>query len=240
VALPRGGTEMPKSSLSDRYGSTVVDVYQPIRPVVRLAMGVAIVAAVAAQLQWLHANGLLRTVNYFSFFTIDSNILAAVVLLAIELPSDTLPGRAARWLRGPMTLYMTMTGIIYAVLLAPIAADVSTQLDWVNTVVHVVGPIVVVADWFLAPPERRPSRTDAAWWLVFPVVWLGYSLVRGAIVDWYPYPFMDPRDGVEHAAGSWGAVIVTIAILTMFVIALALAIQWVTARARTDGARHVP
>lgn len=203
-------------------------------------MGIAIVAAVAAQLQWLHAHGLLRTVNYFSFFTIDSNIMAALVLLAIEFPAATLPGRVARWLRGPMTLYMTMTGIIYAVLLAPIAADVSTQLDWVNSVVHVVGPIVVIADWFLAPPEPRPSPVDAAWWLVFPVVWLGYSLIRGSIVDWYPYPFMDPRDGVEHAAGSWPAVIVTILILTVFVIALAAAIQWLTTRVPGSDRESVP
>jgi hypothetical protein len=54
--------------------------------------------------------------------------------------------------------------------------------------------------------------------------------VRGAAVDWYPYPFMDPRDGVEHAAGSWGAVVVTILILSLFVAALALAIQWLTVR----------
>ena len=44
---------------------------------------------------------------------------------------------------------------------------------------------------------------------------------------------MDPRDGVEHAAGSWGAAIVTILILTVFVVALALAIQWLTSKLRT-------
>jgi hypothetical protein len=208
----------------------VGEIYRPARPVVRLVMGMAIAAAIAAQMQYLHAHDILRTANFFSFFTIDSNILAVITLIGLEFAGDTVPGWLARQIRGAVTLYMAMTGIIYAVLLAPVAADVSTQLDWVNTVVHIAGPIVVVADWFLAPPDPAPSRNDALWWLVFPFVWLGYSLVRGAAVDWYPYPFMDPRDGVEHAAGSWGAVVVTILLLTVFVIALALAIQWLTAR----------
>jgi hypothetical protein len=195
-------------------------------------MGLAIVAAIAGQMQALSTTGQLRRVNFFSFFTIDANVLAVVALIGLEFGGATLPGRLARWLRGATTLYMAMTGIIYAVLLAPIAADVSTQLDWVNTVVHVAAPIVVVADWFLAPPDPAPSRASALWWLTFPLAWLGYTVVRGAIVDWYPYPFIDPRDGVEHAAGSWGAVIVTTVVLTAFVIALALAIVWLTAKRR--------
>ncbi|HWZ84284.1 MAG TPA: Pr6Pr family membrane protein [Terriglobales bacterium] len=30
-------------------------------------------------------------------------------------------------------------------------------------------------------------------WLVFPAAYCGYSLVRGALVGWYLYPFLDPR-----------------------------------------------
>jgi hypothetical protein len=193
-------------------------------------MAVAIVAAIGAQIQYLVVHDLFKPVNFFSFFTIDSNVLAVLTLLGLEFGASTAPGRFARWARGGTTLYMTMTGIIYAVLLAPISADVSTQLDWVNSVVHVIGPIVVLADWFLWPPDRAPSIREAACWLVFPIVWLAYSIVRGSIVDWYPYPFMDPRDGVEHAAGSWAAVGTTIAVLTVFVIVLALAIRWLTTK----------
>lgn len=190
----------------------------------------AIVAAVAAQLQYLADEGLLRTVNFFSFFTIQSNVLAVVLLLGLEIDVDTPLGRFARWARGGVTLYMTMTGAIYAVLLAPVAADVSTQLDWVNTIVHIVAPIVVFADWVLGPIEPAPTWRTALWWLAFPVAWLGYTVVRGLAVDWYPYPFIDPRDGVEHAAGSWPAVIVTTLVLSAVVAVLALALAWIAAR----------
>ena len=30
-------------------------------------------------------------------------------------------------------------------------------------------------------------------WLVFPLGYTAYTLARGPVVDWYPYPFLDPR-----------------------------------------------
>jgi hypothetical protein len=30
--------------------------------------------------------------------------------------------------------------------------------------------------------------------MAFPLVWLAYTLVRGPIVDWYPYPFLNPAN----------------------------------------------
>lgn len=27
--------------------------------------------------------------------------------------------------------------------------------------------------------------------LLFPALWFGYTLIRGAIWHWYPYPFLD-------------------------------------------------
>jgi len=195
--------------------------------IIRVATGVAIVAAVAGQLQYLADADLLRTVNFFSFFTIQSNILACLVLLGLDADPTTPLGRFARGARGVATLAMTMTGIIYAVLLAPIAADVSTQLDWVNLVVHVVAPIVVLVDWLVAPPTT--SSRAVLGWLAFPVAWIAYTIVRGLVADWYPYPFIDPRPEVANAAGSWGAVVVTIAILTVAVVGLAFALRWIAA-----------
>lgn len=192
-----------------------------------MATGIAIAAAVAGQLQYLADADLLRPVNFFSFFTIQSNILACLVLLGRDTEPGLPLGRFALVARGTATLAMTMTGIIYAVLLAPIAADVSTQLDWVNLVVHIAAPIVVVVDWIVFPPATVPQVRSALWWLGFPVAWIVYTVVRGLIVDWYPYPFIDPRPEVANAAGSWGAVVLTIAILTVAVVGLAWALRWI-------------
>ncbi len=160
-------------------------------------------------------------VNFFSFFTIESNILAIVVLLI----GGALDPAGARWarLRGAATLYMVITGIVYAVLLAN--ADVGLIAAWVNSVLHQVTPIVLLADWILFPPwPRADRRTTAYWrplaWLAFPLVYFAYSLSRGAAVDWYPYPFLDPR-----YSGGYGRVALYAVVLTVVFALLALAVS---------------
>ena len=91
---------------------------------------------------------------------------------------------------------MVVTGLVYAVLLAPASADVGLTEPWVDAVVHEVAPVLVLLDWLVDPPGRRLSvRAGRARWLIFPAVYLVYSLVRGPIADWYPYPFLDPDHG---------------------------------------------
>jgi hypothetical protein len=226
--------------MSDERSTSHPLIRPDVRSIVRLAVSMAVVAAIAAQLQFLADNDLLRTVNFFSFFTVDSNMLAALVFVGLEFDGASPLGWAARRCRGAATLYMTMTGIIYAVLLAPIAADVSTQLDWVNAVLHIIVPIWAIVDWVTDPPWPAPGRRTVLWWLSFPVAWITYTVIRGNIVDWYPYPFLDPRDEVEHAAGSWPAVIITTLLLTVAVVGLGLGLAWLARRrvAPVSGRTH--
>ncbi|WP_280268343.1 Pr6Pr family membrane protein [Nocardia wallacei] len=127
--------------------------------------------------------------NFLSYFTIESNILGVVVLLVGGLrdPGDR------RWqlVRGASALYLLITGVVYAVLLANI--DVMLTDKWINDILHRVLPIVLVADWLLVPARLGVTGRLIGGWLIYPAVYGVYSLVRGAIVDWYPYPFLDPR-----------------------------------------------
>ena len=150
----------------------------------RRALAVVILAAVGIQF-WTGTTGTpgFRGDNFFSFFTIQSNLIAAAVLLARRNDS----------LRGAATLYLIITGVVYATLLSGLERTLQTPLPWVNFVLHRLSPVALVIDWLAAPP-RRPLRFRAALlWLVYPLLYLGYSLVRGASVGWYPYPFLDPR-----------------------------------------------
>ncbi len=217
-------TSTPDGSLD-----LAVAPYRPLRPWFRLVTALAIVVAIAAQCQRLSSDGVFKPVNVFSFFTIQSKILTVFVLLGLESRTDSAVHRLARSIRPGVVLYMAMTGVIYAVLLAPASADVGLTAKWVDTIVHVVAPIVIVGDWFLSPPSRRPGVADICKWLAFPVAWLAYSLVRGSIVDWYPYPFLDPRPG-HHAAGSWGVVSLMVAVIAVAVLAFAWVLVRITPR----------
>jgi hypothetical protein len=184
-----------------------------------LVTGVAIIVALTAQFQLAITRGNFDKLNFFSYFTVESNIAAAFVLLVLEFRPESSLRRFAIIIRPAVTLYMTMTGVIYAVLLAPASADVGLTAQWVDVIVHELGPLIVFVDWILAPPERRPVLRDVPPWLIFPVVYVVYSLIRGPIADWYPYPFLDP-----NLDGGAGKVAIMIVVLVPCVVLLAIAL----------------
>ncbi|WP_088291890.1 Pr6Pr family membrane protein [Bacillus mycoides] len=135
-------------------------------------------------------------VNFFSYFTIESNILVAVILLLSSLGTATL-GRSEQFgvLRGAATVYILTTGLIYFLLLRGLEESLQTPIPWVNTVLHYIMPLAMILDWVINPPTKTITWKQAASWLVFPLLYVVYSLIRGPFVNWYPYPFLDPRIG---------------------------------------------
>jgi hypothetical protein len=159
---------------------------------VRLAFGVLILGAILIQLI-KSINNDWSTSNFFSFFTIQSNLLVAVLLIVIgAYVLLEKSGRTIAYLRGALTLYMTMTGIIYVLLLSGYEHDLQTTIPFVNIMLHYVAPAYVLLDWLIFPPKKKLSLQPALLWLIYPLFYLAYSLVRGAITDWYPYPFINP------------------------------------------------
>lgn len=187
--------------------------------VLRVGFGALGLAAVIYQLG-IQINAGSPVTNFLSFFTIESNILAGVVLLVSGLLP--LEKRPASWdnLRGATTLYMVATGIVYNTLLLDV--DVGNLASWVNNVTHRVMPLVMLADWLIAPPRDRIERRSTLLWLIFPLVYCAYSLIRGPLVDFYPYPFIDPR-----LDGGYGKVVISVVGLTVAFGLLALLIAWV-------------
>jgi hypothetical protein len=153
--------------------------------------GVAVVA-IAVQLSDLAGKGVLNPVNYFSYFTIDSNLIAAAILLVGATNASRSSARLDLF-RGGAVVYMSITGIVFTLLLSN--TDVDTAIPWVNTVVHELMPLVILADWLVTPPVTRLRLQDGLLWLSFPLVWIIYTLIRGSIVNLYPYPFLNPANG---------------------------------------------
>lgn len=158
-------------------------------------IGFALLTAVAIAYQFVLRAGMgaFDPVNFFSFFTIESNLVAATVLLLGGLRPDLEERGAWQLIRGAAVVYMTTTGIVYGLLLTGYTEALQTATPWVNTVLHRLIPLVAVADWLLLPPPDRIPLRRAALWVIYPLAYLAYSLVRGPLVGWYPYPFLDPR-----------------------------------------------
>jgi hypothetical protein len=169
--------------------------------------------------------------NFFSYFTILSNILADGVLVVYGVfPSIARRGDV---LRGAAALYIAITGVLYNVLLRDI--DVATSEAWLNEVLHVVIPIVMALDWLIVAQVRIVDRRTSLYWLSFPLAYLAYSLIRGPIVNWYPYPFIDPRlgGGYWRVAG-YGVV------LAIVMAALSVGFAYLGARLSRAGAPGAP
>jgi hypothetical protein len=167
----------------------------------RAFFGALGVAAIVAQLADLAGRGVLNPVNFFSYFTILSNSFAVVVLLAGATLWRTQRSPKVDMLRGAAVLYMTVTLIVFALLLS--GTDVDTAIPWVNAVVHQLLPVVMIVDWLIDPPVTRLTVRQGLAWLIPPLVWIVYTMIRGPIAGWYPYPFLDP------ANGGYGSVAVT-------------------------------
>lgn len=157
----------------------------------RLFFGLLTLGAIVAQLT-VQIRLRFSLVNFFSYFTNLSNILAAVVLLtgAIALLTHREPAATTDTIRGAVVAAMAVVGIVFGALLRDV--DLGSLMPWVNVVLHYIMPVVMVADWLILPPRSRLSTRQLAYWLIFPAVYLVYTLVRGARVGFYPYPFLNP------------------------------------------------
>ena len=130
-----------------------------------------------------------RLIRVASFFTIQSNVLSLIVAAQLAR-NPQRDGRLWRVVRLDALLGIAVTGIVYATVLAPIHEPKGWQETSTNAVVHYVMPIGIVLGWLLFGPRPRIELRIVGLALGWPLAWLWYTLVRGAIWHWYPYPFL--------------------------------------------------
>ena len=218
-------------------------------PFVRLAAAILGAAAIIRQLSLSIGNALvadtpwaahLPTVitNFFSYFTILSNLIAVVALviggvwmLRTRRSASVEPAWLATLLACAST-YMIVTGIVYNLLLRNIPIAGISDV-WTNETLHVVIPIVMLADVLFAPRRRALPWGAMFIAVAFPIVWAVYTLIRANFIIgpahgspwWYPYPFLDP-----HLQDGYLGVALYIVGIAVAIIAVAALVVWVGRR----------
>jgi hypothetical protein len=151
--------------------------------------GVALTVVSAVHSPGHFPTGTERGFNTFAFFTIQANLLvgATTLLLAIRLDRSSLVFGTFRVIG---LVAITVTGIVYHVALSGLLT-LAGYHQLANQLVHTVVPVLAVIGWLVAGP--RGQVTARAVWLspLYPLAWLAFTLIRGAVIDWYPYPFVD-------------------------------------------------
>lgn len=234
----------PSPQYSERMNSRV---WAATWASLRLLGAAAVVAAVVGQLirtvtVTQDSGGDVATVvvNFFSFFTILSNVAACVTLVigaVLFFARGRREAQEPRWfaiLLVSVTSYMLITGIVYNTLLRHIQLPQGETVGWSNEILHVWMPLFLLLDLLFAPRRRR-LEFSAVWAVVaFPIVWVVYTLVRAPLVisprtgepGWYPYPFLDPAT----SAGGWWSVAGYVVVIALVIIALGFFAVWVGRR----------
>lgn len=140
-----------------------------------------------------HPDGLAGVVSRLgdtaSYFTIWSNVVVAVTMtLLARQPVRATP--LLRVLRLDSILMITITAIVYAVLLAP-STEVVGWSRLTDPILHQITPAVTVIVWVVFGPRGWINRRTLLPALIIPIVWVAWILLRGSVIDAYPYDFVN-------------------------------------------------
>ncbi|MFF4504745.1 Pr6Pr family membrane protein [Streptomyces sp. NPDC001401] len=179
--------------------AVVAPVHRPLAAVYRLLVALVAVAGVTIDLV------LGSPVHVLSYFTIQSNILLALVFTLAARRAWTARRPLPSALTGATLLYITIAGLVYHLLLTNTSSPFSmtggttppTGWQWIsNQILHTAVPIAALLDWLLLTAPGRLHLRQAPTWLLYPLAYLVFSLGRGELIlpgtpGRYLYPFLD-------------------------------------------------
>lgn len=148
--------------------------------------------------------------NQPAYFTVLSGLLVCVTsaMLAVR-PERTSQVFGSLRLAG--VVQMMITGLVFNILLRGDGALTGVSL-FNDQVLHVILPVLVPVVWLLCGPRGRVSGRVVLGATVVPLLWLAVTLIRGPILDWYPYDILD-----VPGLGAGGVAVYIVAILAAFV-----------------------
>ena len=156
--------------------------------------------------------------NFFGFFTILTNLLVATVLSSVAL------GRSSSWLASSVTqsgtaIYIAVVGVTYSLLLRSLWNPENFQ-KVADVILHDIVPIAYVLFWIFFVPKAGLRWKHSLVWLSYPVAYFAYAMVRGAVVGWYPYHFID-AGALGYSRALMNALILLVGFLAIGLLAVA-------------------
>ncbi|MFC4500719.1 MULTISPECIES: Pr6Pr family membrane protein [Streptomyces] len=197
-AIPRTHALLPSFVPAS---AVVPPVRRPLAAVLRLL--IAGTAAAGVTLALLLGSP-LRVLSHFS---VQSNLLLALVTLLSARRAwsarKPLPGT----LPGAALLYVTVAGLVHHLLPPTVSVTGSTTGGWhwlTNQLLHTATPLAAALDWLLLTPPARLRLRRTATWMLYPLTYLAFTLTRAELIPEgtpgrYLYPFLDAEaHGFRH------------------------------------------
>lgn len=129
-------------------------------------------------------------VRYFSFFTIQVNIFAAIALSAFAFKRGPDEWLVHPFVRSAIAVYIAVVGLVYGTVLRQLWQPQGWHL-FADTMLHYVMPLAYIAFWIAWVRKDGLRWYDPLLWLIYPAVYLVAILIRGKMSGFYPYYFID-------------------------------------------------
>jgi len=161
-------------------------------------------------------------IRFFSYFTIDSNLLVALCVAVIFLIPKTALGS---FFKRPsvitaITVYITVVALVYNTVLRSLSV-VSGWSMVLNELMHVIVPILFLIYWIYFVPKHQLKWKNIWTWLAFPLIYICFVLVRGYDANFYPYPFLNiTKLGLQQVM--MNCIFVTLLFLALFLAFVAI------------------
>ncbi|WP_426595466.1 Pr6Pr family membrane protein [Cellulomonas sp. McL0617] len=151
----------------------------------------ALAAITFVALFWTPSHGLRLDLEDYVYFTNQSNLLLAVVMLWGGIAVLARTTEPSPWLWGAVTLFLLITGLVSYLILdpAPPGQEVIALGLTHDQLVHRLTPIAAFVHFLLMVPHRRLRIRNATWWLAYPVAYCAFTTVRGVVSPGSPYPY---------------------------------------------------
>jgi hypothetical protein len=172
-------------------------------------------------------------VSFFSFFTVLTNTLAAVVL-TYELNSRASKGRdffLQPWVSSGIAVSIAVVGLAYSLLLRHLWQPQGWQF-LADELLHDVMPVLFLLYWWLCVPKGALRLKHIGIWVLYPLVYFTYALLRGHSLGVYQYPFIDvARLGYPQVFINAGGILVGFVLVSLVVVGLD---RWLGRRSSAD------
>jgi hypothetical protein len=161
-------------------------------------------------------------VSFFSYFTVLSNTLVATVLTCALTSRESAARRwfLQPWVSSGVAVSIAVVGLAYNILLRHLWHPEGWQ--WLaDELLHDVMPLLFLAWWWLCVPKGTLRLRHIALWVIYPLLYFAYALLRGHLLAVYPYPFIDvDKLGYPQVFVNAGGLLAGFVVIALLVIAL--------------------
>ncbi|WP_144887723.1 Pr6Pr family membrane protein [Lacibacter cauensis] len=129
-------------------------------------------------------------IRFFSYFTILTNILVAVCFTSLLLQKKKEGFFHKPGVLTAVTVYIFIVGMVYNLVLRSQWNPQGWQLV-ADNLLHTVTPLLALVYWFIYASTGNIGLQQLSTWLLYPLFYLVYVLIRGSFSNFYPYFFID-------------------------------------------------